>query len=94
MDHLATIRSPAYVDLVRQQLAIEQARQAELLARKRTLEENIKRLHADGCELLHNFTKRVCSAFISRYEADLLLLNARLFWSHESTTTADRDCCK
>ncbi|THD24198.1 histone H3-K79 methyltransferase [Fasciola hepatica] len=59
MDHLATIRSPAYVDLVRQQLAVEQARQAELLARKQTLEENIKRLHADGCDLLRNFTKRL-----------------------------------
>ncbi|KAF6778290.1 hypothetical protein AHF37_02305 [Paragonimus kellicotti] len=59
MEHLVLLRSPAYATTVRQQLAAEQARHAELLEVTRSTEQAIARLHADGTELLRKFTKQL-----------------------------------
>ncbi|KAA3679714.1 uncharacterized protein DEA37_0004755 [Paragonimus westermani] len=59
MEHLVMLRSPAYATTVRQQLAAEQARHAELLEVTRSTEQAIARLHADGTELLRKFTKQL-----------------------------------
>ncbi|OON20991.1 histone methylation protein DOT1, partial [Opisthorchis viverrini] len=59
MDHFGMLQSPAYASTVRQQLELEQARQAKLLEHTRSTEQAIAKLHADGTELLHRFTKRL-----------------------------------
>ncbi|VDN15550.1 unnamed protein product, partial [Dibothriocephalus latus] len=59
MDHLAAMRSPEYAQLVRAEMQREEARRDALQERVRTLEEAIRRMHAEGSSLLTNFTKRL-----------------------------------